>query len=201
PVVPTTAWMPWSISQATLSAVAEGTVRSIATSAPASATAVRSSPRPIRATSSRSSASSTARQAAAPMRPAAPSTATRVGRAAGGVEAEAGVMAAPEVVAVQGGTGTGTVREAGSALGADLAPGAVRAGQARGEVPHVGDVDLPDAGEGLVDAGVAAVDQLDGPESAHPGAGVLEAEREGAGDLALRPGQLELLDTRLAHAA
>src|SRR5690606_18392448 len=61
--------------------------------------------------------------------------------------------------------------------------------------------DLPDAGEGLVDAGVAAVDQLDGPESAHPGAGVLEAEREGAGDLALRPGQLELLDTRLAHAA
>ena len=95
PVVPTTAWMPWSTNQRTLSAVTEGTVRSIATSACASLMAERSSPRPMRATSSRSGASPTARQAAAPIRPEAPSTATRVGRCedeAGDGEAVIGVL-------------------------------------------------------------------------------------------------------------
>src|SRR6478609_6757814 len=82
PVVPTTACTPASISAWTFASVAEGTVKSTATSAPPSVEAATSSPASRRATSSRSAAPSTAAQTVAPMRPAAPSTATRSGREA-----------------------------------------------------------------------------------------------------------------------
>src|SRR5699024_6101466 len=87
----------------------------------------------------------------------------------------------------------------GSALRADLDPGAEGAGETGGECADVIDAHRADARQGLVDAGVAAVDELDGAQSAHPGASVLEPEREGAGDLPLGPRQLELVDALLPH--
>ena len=77
PLVPTTTCTPCCTHHRTLSSTASGRVKSTATSAPAAASAPMSSPRSTRATSSRSSAASTAEQVAEPIRPAAPSTATR----------------------------------------------------------------------------------------------------------------------------
>ena len=64
PLVPTTAWMPCSTQNCRLAITASGRVRSTATSAPASVSAVSGSAEPSRATSSRSSAASTAAHAA-----------------------------------------------------------------------------------------------------------------------------------------
>ena len=61
PVVPTTRWTPASTSACTLPSVADGTVKSTATCAPASTTADRSASASTAATSSRSGASCTAR--------------------------------------------------------------------------------------------------------------------------------------------
>src|SRR5690625_4677951 len=77
PVVPTTACTPASMSACTFASVALGTVKSTATSATPASEAT-SSPRSRRATRSIPSASSTARHTVAPIRPAAPSTATRM---------------------------------------------------------------------------------------------------------------------------
>src|SRR5699024_585510 len=145
----------------------------------------RAASRPMRATSSRSGASSTARQAAAPIRPEAPRTATRMGR--DGVV----VMRSPRGDG-RGRGGRGAGRR--SARRADLDPGAEGAGETGGERRDVVDADRADARQGLVDAGVAAVDELDGAQSAHPGAGVLEPEGEGAGDLPLGARELERVD-------
>ena len=87
-----------------------------------------------------------------------------------------------------------------AALGAHLDPGAEGVGEPGGEGADIARPHRRDPLEGLVDARVAAVDQLDGTEPPHAGAGVLQAEREGAGDLALRTRQLELVDAPLPHA-
>src|SRR6476661_4348890 len=76
PLVPTTAAIPASSKNRTLSSTPPGWVKSTTTCAPASTSPDRGSPRSSRATSSRSSAPSTARHTSPPMRPFAPSTPT-----------------------------------------------------------------------------------------------------------------------------
>ena len=77
PVVPTTACMPCSTAKRTFASVAVGTVRSMMTSALTSSSFVSGSALPSAATRSISAAVLTARTASDPMRPFAPSTATR----------------------------------------------------------------------------------------------------------------------------
>jgi hypothetical protein len=78
PLVPTTTAMPWSSANRMLSSTAPGWVKSTTTWAPASTSSAGWSPSSRRATSARSGAASTARHTSPPMRPRAPSTATRM---------------------------------------------------------------------------------------------------------------------------
>src|SRR4029450_10072848 len=78
PVVPTTAWTPSSMQRSRLPMTASGWVKSTATCAAESASKDSGSSTSMLATRALSGASSTPRQPSVPIRPAAPSTATRI---------------------------------------------------------------------------------------------------------------------------
>ncbi len=77
PVVPTTAWMPWSMQNSRLSMTTSGWVKSTTTCAPDVTSASIESSWSTVATSVRSGAASTAAHTSDPTLPLAPSTPTR----------------------------------------------------------------------------------------------------------------------------
>src|SRR6476646_4024751 len=141
PVVPTTAWIPWSIANRRLSMTTSGWVKSTSTWAPASATLNSQSPASTIATSSRSDAASTALQTCCPIRPREPSTPTRVGSVITLVPSYRTV----EVVFAERPHDRQTPRPAQ---------------QVRGDVGDVDGRDRVDLGEQLVDTEHVAVDEL-----------------------------------------
>jgi hypothetical protein len=76
PVVPTTAWMPWSMQNRRLSITTSGCVKSTTASAPAVTSSSIESSASMDATSVISLAESTARHTCSPTLPRAPSTPT-----------------------------------------------------------------------------------------------------------------------------
>src|SRR5690606_37049189 len=179
PVVPTTGWMPCSISHRRLPITTSGWVKSTTTSAPSSASIGSSLSTP--ATSSMSGAASTALHTSTPTRPRAPSTPTLI-------------------------TGS-TLYPGVSADGVGEVLVAVRAddGQRERPVEHVGGdrldllgSDRVDAGQHLVYGHQLVVHQLVLADAGHARAGVLQPEDETAAHLALAARDL-LLRQALGH--
>src|SRR4051794_20958293 len=174
PVVPTTAWMPWSIAKRMLSMTTSGWVKSTSTWEPASATLNSQSPASTIATSSRSSAASTALHTCSPMRPRAPRTPTLMGSLI--VPLPLSHRTVEVVLAERPHHGQA------SRPGEDL-PG------------HGGDVvsgNRVDAAEELVHADHVAVRDLALADAGHPRAGVLETEDGRPPHLPLAPLDLRL---------
>src|SRR4051794_4192985 len=167
PVVPTTAWIPWSIANRMLSMTTSGWVKSTSTCEPASATLNSQSPASTIATTSRSGAASTALQTCWPIRPRAPRTPTLIGSL---MKLASVSYSAVEVVVAER---------------ADNRQAARSAEQVTGELDNIFRCHGIDAGEQLVDAEHVAVDDLALTDPGHPGTGVLEAEHHRAAHLAL----------------
>src|SRR3954451_23391611 len=201
PVVPTTACTPWSAHQLTFSRAASTTVKSTATSAPASASASalraicmldastpnwrRSMPAwsgSTAATSSSCGSPSTARHTVAPMRPAAPKTATLIIDAAYRRRCRGRSDRDRRVRRPDDGEGARAVAQ-----------------HAVDDPGHVGRGDRLDLLHDPVETRDLAHGQLTPADPVHAAGRALERQRQRTGEVALGPGQLTLGDAAVGH--
>ena len=187
PVVPTTAWMPWSMAKRMLSMTTSGWVKSTSTCAPASATLNSQSP----ASTMRDEVEVVGARRR-PGRPAGPSGRARRARRPGSVRSSSTPRSSTHDSAPSKScapNGPTTVRQRGRPS-SSAATSATSAGGHR-----------VDAGQQLVDAEDVAVGELALADAGHPRAGVLEAEHDAAAHLALAALDLGVGQRRRAATA